>query len=68
MEYREIELSFDKRVATVCFNREASLNSFSRELKEECIDAFNSLADTFCGSWIQIIKQVAIFSPPNERV
>ncbi len=22
MEYREIELSFDKRVATVCFNRE----------------------------------------------
>lgn len=44
MEYREIELSFDKRVATVCFNREASLNSFSRELKEECIDAFNSLA------------------------
>lgn len=42
--YTEIEVSFDKRVATVAFNREAQLNSFSQTLKAECIDALNRLA------------------------
>lgn len=43
--YKEIEVSFDKRVATVAFNRVENLNSFSAALKRECIDAFNQLAD-----------------------
>jgi len=42
--YSEIEVSLDKRVATITFNREKQLNSFSRTLKTECIDALNKLA------------------------
>lgn len=42
--FTEIEVSFDKRVATIAFNRVEQFNSFSQVLKAECINALNQLA------------------------
>lgn len=44
MSCGEIKLSRDGRVATIEFDRPEQLNSFSAQLKRECIDAFNMLA------------------------
>ena len=43
-DYKDVEISLDKRVATVTFNREKNLNSFSARLKKECTDALQRLS------------------------
>ena len=49
--YQEIEVSQDGRVATISFNREKELNSFSALLKTECADALRrSSADDTVGA------------------
>ncbi|MEG1758714.1 MAG: enoyl-CoA hydratase/isomerase family protein, partial [Oscillospiraceae bacterium] len=43
--YTQIAVSLENRVATLAFNREKELNSFSASLKTECTDALNRLSE-----------------------
>lgn len=44
-DYSEISVTTSGRVATVTFEREAQRNSFSGDMKRQCIDAFRRLSD-----------------------